>query len=189
MKRCALGLALSAAVVFGTGPAADAQDRTPWLNVNIDIKARTESLLVGPAGGLGTRWNQVLGKSASGLLDSNGVPSSVGFTTNAGSLDPWENGQLKLLLAAAFMFGSPASANLVISGLTPGHSYDLYIASGYPNENGSQGRFTTTNATSNGKIQMLDNGVRGGSGGNLMTWAQGVNYVLFQNIVPDPATD
>ena len=46
--------------------------------LNNDNTLRTG--LVGPAGGLGETWNQRSLSSESGLLDSVGVPSTVGFT-------------------------------------------------------------------------------------------------------------
>jgi len=47
--------------------------------------------LVGPAGGLGKTWNQFNTASASGLSDSAGAATSVGFTNNASGGWIWGN--------------------------------------------------------------------------------------------------
>ena len=158
------------------------------LNVNIDRVAKTESGLAGPAGGLATRWNQALvptgggSPSATGMLDSNGAATSVGFTCSTGSVDPWGSPPLTMLTSAAYNFANNTPANLVLTGLNPAKLYDLYIACYYPNESGSKGQFTTSNVTTSAATQSCDNG---GGGGNNSTWVQGTNYVRFQNVVPD----
>ena len=154
-----------------------------WINVNIDTVARTG--LVGPAGGANATWNQQLGASgltANGLLDANGAATTVGFSCSAGSVDPWGLPNLTLLTAGAFNFGANTPATLVINGLPTGRKFDLYIASYYPNEDGSKGVFSTTSLTTSVGTQSYDNG---GPNGNASTWVRGTNYVLFQNLVPD----
>ena len=156
------------------------------INVNIDVTNRTG--LVGPAGGLPwplLTWNQQLGVpglTASGLLDAYGATTTVGFTLNAGFVDPWGAPGLKLLTSAAFQWNWSTPANLVIDGLAPDREYDLYLASFYPNENGSRTLFSTSNTTTTVGIQIVDTG---GPNGNDSTWIQGTNFARFENIEPD----
>ena len=68
------------------------------IQVNIDTETRIG--LAGPAGNLGATWNQVLGQpplTASGLLDSAGAASTVGFTCDASNVDTWGEPALRLL--------------------------------------------------------------------------------------------
>jgi hypothetical protein len=105
---------------------------SPLINVNIDTTPRSESLLEGPAGGLDTRWNQVLsspgcspvGLSASHLLDSIGMPSSVGFTTDASCVWEWGTPSLQLLTAGVFQWDWNTPSTWVISGLSANY-YEL----------------------------------------------------------------
>jgi hypothetical protein len=153
-------------------------------HVNFDTEARTG--LVGPAGGAGAIWNEQLGTdglTASGLLDSTGAASSVGFTCNASNIDPWGAPTLGMLTGAAFNFArTPFS--LVISGLTPGKKYALYLASFHPNEQGSRSLFSTSNQTTTPGTRIADSF---GPNGNSYTWVEGVNFVRFDNIEPDSA--
>ena len=151
------------AVLFVTVPApADAQT---LINVNVDGVVR--SGLVGPAGGLGDTWNTT-GASTffmDDLLDSTGAATTVDFTTDTGSQgnNGWGSPALTMLSSAYFQFGHADPYNLVISDLSAGQRYDLYIASYYANETGSLGTFTTTNVVSNGTTQIADNGGGGGT--------------------------
>lgn len=155
------------------------------VQVNFDTVARNG--LDGPAGGAGTVWNQQLGTNgltASGLLDSTGATTPVGFTCNAGNVDAWGEPALTLLTGGAFQWDWDTPSNLVISGLTPGRKYILCIASFHPNELGGRSLFSTTNVTTTAGIQIADNG---GPDGNAATWVRGVNFVRFDGLVPDSA--
>ncbi|MEI6604769.1 MAG: PA14 domain-containing protein [Verrucomicrobiota bacterium] len=161
----------------------------PWINVNFDTGTRTG--LVGPAGGAGTAWNQCLGTTtlgpagltADGLLDANGNGSTVGFTCNASNVFPWGAPALTMLTSAAFSFASDPVI-LVINGLKPGRKYVLYLASYHPYELGGRSLFSTSNQTTTIGTQVSDTG---GPDGKSYRWFRGVNYVRFDNIVPDAA--
>ena len=156
-----------------------------WVNVNIDDQAR--SGVTGPVGGLGMTWNECIGTAGltkTGLLNSNGAATSVGFTCNATNVFSWLNPDLKLLTSSAFNFSMNTPLTAVISGLTPGKKYTLYLASYVPNERGSRNVFTTTNVTTSGSTQLIDNG---GPMGKSDRWLRGVNYTKFENIQPDAA--
>ncbi len=160
------------------------KDQWPWINVNFDNEAMTG--LVGPAGGADSTWNQCLGMSgltASGLLDDSGTTTSVGFTCDASNLDSWGSPALAMLTSAAFSF-SDDPVHLVISGLKTGKKYVLYLASYYPNELGGKSLFSTTNTTTTAGPLICDTG---GPDGKSYRWIRGVNYVRFDNIVPDSA--
>lgn len=160
------------------------QPVTLVLNVNIDSVTRTG--LVGPAGGLGSVWNQI-GKSgsmsqATNLSDTAGSPSGMGYQVQTlGNTDNWGAPGGLTMLANSVYNGSWGK----ITGLHAGSSYHLYIASYYNNEQGSKGDFVTSNATSNGSTQSVDNGWPAIStyNYNSATWVKGENYVVFHDIV------
>jgi len=153
------------------------------IQVNIDTETRIG--LAGPAGNLGATWNQVIGQpplTASGLLDSAGAATTVGFTCDASNVDTWGEPALRLLKSGAFQWNWDDAYHLVLSGLTPRRPYSLYLASFHPNELGGRSVFSTANATTTVGTQIADTG---GPDGNASTWVSGVNCVWFDNIVPD----
>jgi PA14 domain/Bacterial TSP3 repeat len=176
------------AVVLGSSLALKAQNvigpQWSWVNVNIDDTARI--FLAGPVGGLGIAWNQCIGTAGltkTGLLNSNGVATTVGFTCNASNVGSWLSPDVKALTGSAFNFSPFNSPMLaVISGLTPGKKYSLYLCSYVPNSGGSRNVFTTSNVTTNGSTQLVDNE---GPNGRCDRWLRGVNYTKFENIEPD----
>ena len=189
INHLALVLGVGAGVLVVAAPMATAtglvDSQWGWINVNIDTQSQTG--LAGPAGGAGMTWNECSGTAGltkSGLLDSSGVATTVGFTCNASNVDPWGNPTLKLLSAAAFNFTSNAPADIIISGLTPGKKYVLYLASYYPNELGGRSLFSTPNPTLTSSPQLADNG---GPSGKSYRWFRGVNYVRFDDVEPDAA--
>ncbi|MEN9974258.1 MAG: hypothetical protein RLZZ282_264 [Verrucomicrobiota bacterium] len=115
--------------------------------------------LEGPAGPTvpGTQtWNQVTALpalSASGLLDSVGAPTAVGFSASVlEGADDWGiNAPLKLLSRSARVFSNAVgnSGSFTISGLTVDSYYDLWIASSHINGSGI-GTWSTTNTNSTG---------------------------------------
>jgi acylphosphatase len=154
-----------------------------WVNVNIDTQTRTG--LTGPVGGTGLTWNECIGTGGltqTNLLNSNGVATTVGFTCNAGNVFEWASPELKLLTGSAYNHNMNTPMSLVISGLTPGKKYSLYLGSYVPNEQGSRNVFTTTNTTTSGSTQLIDNG---GPWGKSDRWQRGVNYTRYENLLPD----
>lgn len=153
------------------------------IHVSLDTEARTG--LTGPAGGAGKSWNQVLGPAplaANNLLDSSGAATSVGFTCDAGDVNCWGEPPLTMLTGGTFQWDWDNPAAVVISGLTAGQHYTLYLASFHPNELGGNSLFSTANPTTTTGTQVADNG---GPDGNGSTWVQGVNYVRFDAVEPD----
>ena len=153
------------------------------IHVNIDTVIQPG--LVGPAGGLGQRWNTFDETGGSFLLDSGGLMTTVGFTSTASSQDSWGSPTLTMLTMGAYNSSATDPYDLVITNLPTGKNYDLYIASYYPDEQGSSGTFTTSNTTITVGAQTNDNHVVDGTGGNSTTWVRGDNYVLFQSVEPD----
>ena len=192
IQRTARGRAILAGISLGllvTGPRATAQGviGTQWRWVNVNFDEQIRSGLAGPVGGLGLTWNQCVGNAGltqTGLLDSNGTATSVGFTCDASSVYSWLDPELKLLTGSAFNFTRNAPMNVVINGLTPGKKYTLYLASYVPNESGSRNVYTTPNVTTSGSTQLVDNG---GPYGVSDRWLRGANYTRFENIQPDAA--
>ncbi|MEI6607864.1 MAG: hypothetical protein WCP35_21390, partial [Verrucomicrobiota bacterium] len=151
------------------------------VNVNIDNTLRTGLYGPAPFSGLGKVWNHTINvKTGSALLDEDGIPTSIGF--NCSSSDgpgAWGSPSLSLLKGGVYV-GNGGSRNMVISGLVAGKTYNLYIASYYADGSKSMGSFTTANTTTTALPQLCNNGSDPGS-----TWGLGINYVLFQNVVPD----
>lgn len=162
------------------------------LNVTLVVNARDagqcSSPVSAPAGST-EHWNYPNplltgnGQNAtgSGLVDSSGAASTVGFLLHLTSNDPWGNPALTMLKTAVFKGNDAGQGDCEITGLNPSSKYDLYIASYYGgNPPRCSGTFTTGNTTANGSPQSID-----GAGASESTWVQGANYVLFQSVEPD----
>ena len=146
-----------------------------------------ESTLVGPAGGLGTRWNQFTNASSVGtLLDTNGATTSVAFATTASEGRAWGSPTLKMLHSGATHFGKGQDMTLTITGLTPASRYNVWLASHANNSTlveRARGTWSTTNSTTSPSAQVID----GVTILNGTTWQAGSNYVQFANVVADGA--
>jgi len=154
------------------------------INMNIDYV--TWPGLVGPAGGLGTTWNTSSTFSGSGLLDSTGFATGVGYTSSAsiwGGPDQWNYPSLLMLLRGLRNFDISESngQQLIITGLAVNKRYDLYIASANCSDQNSKGVWTTLNDTTTPGDHPCDN--TGGINGD--TWVEGNNYVAFKDVKPD----
>ena len=173
-----LGLSMTTAVlaVAALWPA-----RAAALTVHVSLDPDTgRTDLVGPAGGSGETWNQLNGKVASGLLDSTGGSTGIGFILNAGSGPMnWGTFSLSMLDGASYL-EPDVSADLAITGLDPAKTYDLYLASygGYA-DGLWNADYSTTNTTPTTSPQVVN------STGNTSTWVQGDNYASFAGVVPD----
>jgi len=142
-----------------------------------------ESVLIGPANGLGERWNQFNANSGASLLDSTGVATGVAFTTNFSEGRAANAGNTPMLRSTLTDFGRGASRTLTITGLQPDGLYDVWLASyrdGVTIER-TYGRWTANNPTSSSNIQFIDN--RDGVNGT--TFVEGYNYIVFLSVVPD----
>jgi alpha-galactosidase len=156
-------------------------------NVNIYADAPATGL-VGVVGAPSETWNQGT-TSASNLIDSTGVASSVSVTGLPS--DGYNvNAALKVFAANRNFFGKGTDTTIAITGLVPDTAYDLYIYS-LSHNNASWGDFTDTERAAgdfvtsntvlgNGQSQWLDNGITGVNGDSFMTNG---NYVVFQSIV------
>ena len=153
------------------------------IQVHLDTAARSD--LTGPAGSPGAIWNQAVGippLAATGLLDASGTPTGVGFSCNADSVNSWGGPALTLLTGGVFPLSWNTPAQLVLTGLTPGKHYTLYLPSFYPDELGGKTLFSTANATTTTDPQIVDNG---GPNGNSSTWVRGVNFARCDDLIPD----
>ena len=138
------------------------------------------STLVGPAGGLGQSWNQPTSSSGSGLFDSVGTATSVGWSnTDMGGIDNWGTPALTMLTSGMSNFTKGASQQFVINGLTVGASYNVWIASQQPNGEQAKGDWSTPNTTSTVGSQPIDATVAQ----NTSTWEAGNNYVYFDHVL------
>lgn len=150
--------------------------------IHVDIGNLTMSGLVGPAGGSGMTWNAVNNDTATAnyLLNETGTPTAVSITTNCNGVDQWSSSGLEVLKKAARVFDAGALNTMSITGLTAGRKYDIYIATYASDSEKSIANFTTTSVTSNGATQSVNNTLSAGRS----TWAQGTNYVLFEDVEP-----
>ena len=121
----------------------------------------------------------------SGLLDSLGATTGVGVSfTDIGGPDDWGYGSaLKLLWRSgrAFYNGPGNAGSFSITGLTPGATFNLWIASSHLSGDAARniGDWTTANTNTTGASVVMDNT---GQETNGSTWVLGVNYTLFENI-------
>ena len=149
------------------------------VNVNLDGSPSRVGL-DGPAGGSGKTWNQYNGVTASNLLNPDNVQTTVGFTLTAGYFSSWGAPALTLLNGAYYLGGNSPS-NLVLTGLVPARTYDLYLASYSAYGSGAYNMiFSTSNTTLTTSPQTVTSTLADGS-----TWTQGANYARFTRMKPD----
>jgi HEAT repeat protein len=143
-----------------------------------------ESTLGGPAGNLGSEWNQIAANAGGVLVDSAGAATPVAFATTASEGRTWGNPSLKMLHSALTHFGKGQDMTLTISGLTDGGRYNVWLTS-HGNLTSSaeraHGIWSTTHPTTSASAQTI-NGVTTLNGS---TWEAGNNFVLFENVVAD----
>ena len=126
--------------------------------------------------------------SASSLLDATGATTGVGVTFDTlGGPDDWGYGSaLKLLWRSGrgFYNGPGNAGSFTITGLTPGATFDLWIATSHISGDATRnlGDWSTANTNSTGSSITVDNT---GQETNGDTWVAGANYVLFQSVVAD----
>jgi hypothetical protein len=193
LKHLALASAMGAALYFGASPANAQQS----INVNFAGANTTNetalgglSALSGPAGGLGTTWNQFTGNGGSTgpLLDSTGTATTVSISNNFGLTadDGLSGTALPIFDSSMANFGKGSDATVTISGLAAAGIYDIWVVSfrsqGFGGDGTEQyhGNWSTSNVTSSPSSQLLD-GVDATI--NNSTFVAGYNYVLFEDVV------
>ena len=151
--------------------------------INVSFEAGSipaASTLVGPAGGSGQTWNQRTTFSGSGLADSAGIFTNVGWSnTDMTGIDNWGNPALTMLTSGMRNFAKGAPQQFVINGLTPGAYYNVWIASQQPNAEQAKGDWSTPNTTSTVGSQPIDATIAQ----NTTTWEAGNNYVNFAHVL------
>ena len=151
--------------------------------INVSFEAGSipaASTLVGPAGGSGQTWNQRTTFSGSGLADSAGIFTNVGWSnTDMTGIDNWGNPALTMLTSGMRNFAKGAPQQFVINGLTPGAYYNVWIASQQPNAEKAKGDWSTPNTTSTVGSQPIDATIAQ----NTTTWEAGNNYVNFAHVL------
>jgi hypothetical protein len=147
-----------------------------------------ESELVGPAGGLGARWNQFSANSSSGtLLDPTGIGTGVAFTTNFSEGRYDGTGATPMLRSTLTDFAKAQDApdrTFTITGLVPNESYDVWLTAFRNQASAGEriyGRWTANNPTTSASVQFIDNRV----GQNGTTFVEGYNYVVFTGVAAD----
>lgn len=144
------------------------------------------SSLAGPAGGLGTAWNQFAANSGANLVDANGVATVVGFTTDftEGRYDGTAP-DLTMLRATLTDFGRNIDRTFTLFGLEPGIPYDVWLVSHRhqgPDAERQAGEWRANNPTSSPVTQIVDGR---GAPLNGSSFVAGQNFVLFENVIAD----
>ncbi len=145
------------------------------------------SALVGPAGGLGTFWNQFASHSSTNtIFDSAGEATTVTVSTDftEGRYDG-TGPSLRMLRSTLVDHGRGQDRMLTILGLEPGGSYHIWIVSHRhqsPTRERQKGTWTALNSTISATTQEVD-GTDGALNGS--SFVAGVNYVWFENVVAD----
>ncbi len=160
-------------VNYGRGPAACMQG--VW---SYDSAASGKAGRPAPQAYLGNTWNDFSSPTATGnkLLDSVGKATEIGLVTTmeGGLYDDWNGlGGARLLkspVVASFAEYKPA---FKLSGLNPGHTYDLYIASLHNNGNNPQ------DFRAAGVEKHIANS------GQTLDWAEGINFLHLPALKPD----
>jgi hypothetical protein len=147
--------------------------------------AQDASTLGGPAGGLGTSWNQYAANSSSGVMvDSTGAATTVTVATtfSEGRYDGTAP-SLTMLRATLTDFGRGSSRTVTISGLTANENYNVWLIS-HRHQNAvaerQAGIWSTAHTTSSPSSQVVD-----GRAGTLngSSFVAGVNFALFRSVV------
>jgi hypothetical protein len=176
MMLATAGTATAADIVnvnYGGNPSAFMQGI--W---SYDAAARGTASRVAPLEYLGNTWNDFNSATATGgkLLDSVGRPTGVGLTTTmeGGLWTDWNGlGGARLLkspVASSYKEYKPA---FKLSGLNPGHTYDLYLASLHNNDNSQQ----------DFKVGAVEKNLA--NGGRNLDWTEGQNYLRLAGLKPD----
>lgn len=183
LRSLTLALTMAAAFMTETAPAQT-------INVNFagaNTANEPAASLSGPAGGLGTTWNQVVGTGGSGtLLNSTGALTTVSIGHNYGLTADDAATTLPILQGSVANFGKGADATVTISGLASGGLYDVWLVSlrnqpfGGDGTEQYYGNWLTSNATSSASSQVLD---AVNPTINTSTFVAGYNYVLFEDVV------
>ena len=179
-------------LVIAQTAAVDFVDPSTPVAINVNFTggtAETESALSGPAGGLGTIWNQFMGPNSPGnLVDSIGGATNVSIATNFGLVGTFDSPVVALPILRGSMTDFPKGVddtNVTISGLAAGGLYDIWMVTlrnqGFGGDGTEQyvGWWSTTNTTSSPSSQLV-NAVNPTI--NTSTFVDGYNYVLFQNV-------
>jgi hypothetical protein len=179
-----LALASVAAFVMGSAQAQ-------LINVNFEQYTpgpgtfAVESELVGPAGGLNTRWNQFADEDSAGpLIDSTGAATTVEFTTNFSEGRSGGGGNTPMLRSTLTDFGRVQSRTLTITGLQADGFYDLWLTSFRDStavRERTAGKWTMVNATTSPSAQDIDNR----SGRNGTSFVLNYNFALWESVMAD----
>ena len=149
----------------------------------------------------GSTWNQVGGisPSATGLLDSEGVATTVGFFVTGYKATVGDHGGAGILqlLGAGIHADGPATSGdynpdpntlpgLTLTGLNDSWTYSLAVVSGGNYNNTNQwnigGTATFTNPSTPSGFIGGTSLTTASSNGQRSTWVDGVNYVVFPNL-------
>jgi hypothetical protein len=188
--------ATAGSVVITQTASVDFVDPSIPYAVNVNFNAFTggnvppgltevESELVGPAGGLGTRWNQFAANSSSGtLLDPTGIGTGVAFTTDFSEGRYDGTGATPMLRSTLTDFAKAQDAptrTFTITGLVPNEAYDVWLAA-FRNQGAAgeriYGRWVANNPTTSAGVQYIDNRI----GQNGTTFVEGYNYIVFTGV-------
>ncbi|MFT5883521.1 MAG: hypothetical protein ACI9FG_002038 [Crocinitomicaceae bacterium] len=145
-----------------------------------------ENKLEGPAGGLGTEWNQFLKEAAKGatspvLVDSKGAKTTITIQTNF--TEARSNGKRKTPIYGSYAtdFGKAASRTVTIAGLNPKKIYDVWVSALRSGGDPFLATWSTPNPVSIKPTQVLDNRLYK----EIFNFEEGANYIVFRAVEAD----
>ena len=154
------------------------------VNFTDAVDMPVEATLSGPAGGLGTAWNQSTTVDTGVLNDSTGSPTTVSVDTSgySGFTNEYPDGGLPVFGSFLGSFDRPNGYSVTINGLEAGGFYDIWLMSYRDNAASTErsvGTWSTTNATTSPSAQLVDGTATTPGGASFL---EGYNYVLFSNV-------
>lgn len=142
-----------------------------------------ENKLEGPAGGLGTKWNQFLKEAAKGatspaLVDSKGEKTTISIQTNF--TEARSNGKSKTPIYESYAtdFGKAAARTVTIAGLKPQKIYDVWLSALRSGAEPFVATWSTPNPVSIKPKQVLDNRLYKGD----FNFEPEANYIVFRAV-------
>jgi hypothetical protein len=147
---------------------------------SLDPTASGSASQAAPAAYGGNVWNDFGGDTgATDLLDSLGTSAGVGMSWGPGAVsspyNDWNGlGTNRMLVSGRFLNSATYAAVFTLTGLNPGHKYDIYIASLHGGENTAVDFQVVGAATS--ALHCAT--------GSATVWTDGQNYVRFGEVVP-----
>lgn len=147
-----------------------------------------EEMLEGPAGGLGSKWNQLVKDAAKDatsapLIDSKGEKTTVTIKTNFTEGRSSGKPKTPIYGSCATDFGKAATRKVTIAGLKPKEIYDVWVSALRTGGEPLVATWSTPNPVSIKPKQVLDNRLYNGD----FNFEPEANYIVFRAVEADDA--